>query len=130
MIVNLKTELLLSYCDPFGRNVWGNPISREEVLLALSQNRLVSDFEDKSDPAGRVAYLVVHKAEDPVEIDVGEPGTFAEWFITDGNHRFAAALLRGDEEILCRISGCPEYIEHFFGLDRLGTMPVQPAKQP
>ena len=86
--------------------------------------------EDKSDPAGRVAYLVVHKAEDPIEIDVGQADSFAEWFITDGNHRFAAALLRGDQEILCSISGCPEYIEHFFGLDRLGAMPVQPAKQP
>jgi hypothetical protein len=30
------------------------------------------------------------------------------WPITDGNHRFYAAILRGDETILACVSGCVE----------------------
>lgn len=115
VIATIKTEQLLSYCDPFDHNVWGEKVSKEAVLQALRDDRLVCDYQDKTDPAGRIAYLVRHKAADPIEIDLGYPGCFNEWIISDGNHRFAAALLRGDPEILCHFSGLPEYIQSFLG---------------
>lgn len=121
MIAHIQTKLLLAFCDPFGRNVWGMTVSRQQVLRAIEEGRLVSDHINKDDPAGRIAYLVLNKAEDPIEIDVGSLGCFNEWIIIDGNHRFAAALLRGDPEILCHISGEAAYIEHFFAGERLNA---------
>jgi hypothetical protein len=47
--------------------------------------------------------------DDPISIDVGIPhlGYYGPaWPITDGNHRFYAAILRGDETILACVSGC------------------------
>lgn len=41
----------------------------------------------------------------PIEVDCGIPGTTARFCVTDGNHRLAAALLRGDWEIKARCSG-------------------------
>lgn len=55
----------------------------------------------------RIAYLVVHGWEDPIEVDFGIPtlGYVPGWLVTDGNHRFAAAIVRGDASIKASCGG-------------------------
>ena len=59
----------------------------------------------------RIAHLAVHgwprSAEDeqPVTIDVGIGDYFPHWPIVDGNHRIAAAAIRGDTHIEVRVAG-------------------------
>lgn len=59
--------------------------------------------------AGRIRFLMRTGWTDPVAIDVGvpwAPGWRAGWIIADGNHRVAAALLRGDTVITATLGGC------------------------
>lgn len=53
----------------------------------------------------RIAYLVVHRWSDPIKIEVWDDMTDPGWGLDDGNHRHAAALMRGDETILADIRG-------------------------
>lgn len=74
----------------------------------------------------RIAYLVLNKAEDPIEIDVGCPslGFFNHHFICDGHHRLAAAIIRKDETIRASISGEVDYARellHVPDLNRVKT---------
>ena len=66
----------------------------------------------------RVAYLVVHGWQDPIELDVGVPslGCNVSWIVQDGNHRLAAAFYRKDPTIRCGISGSVEYAAHLLGV--------------
>jgi len=59
----------------------------------------------------RIAYLYVHGWDDAIVIDVGCPslGYINDNPIIDGNHRLYAALLRGDDTILCSIEGEIDY---------------------
>lgn len=71
------------------------------------------------DHAGRIAYLVLNRASDPISIDVGIPSMGydgPEWGVSDGNHRLAAAIFRGDDTILADIDGEIEWIAECFGL--------------
>jgi hypothetical protein len=65
--------------------------------------------------ANRIAYLVDFKAEDPISIDVGIPsmGCTVDWEIEDGNHRLAAAIVRGDEFIYASFSGGLKEVRRF-----------------
>lgn len=65
--------------------------------------------------AGRIAYLVLNPASDPISVDVGIPsmGCFPSWGIDDGNHRLSAAIVRGDETILVNFSGAEPEIRAF-----------------
>lgn len=59
----------------------------------------------------RIAYLVEHgwppAQEDPhpITVDVGLWGYVPDWPILDGNHRVAAAVIRGDEFIDVAVQG-------------------------
>lgn len=59
----------------------------------------------------RIAYFVVHGWNDLIDIDVGVPslGYVPEWIIQDGNHRCAAAIIRGDQTIKASFSGDIKY---------------------
>jgi hypothetical protein len=71
----------------------------------------------REDHLRRIAHYVVSGWIDPIEIDVGVStlGCHVDWVIQDGNHRFAAALYRGDKEILAGLTGDLNYISELFG---------------
>ena len=54
---------------------------------------------------GRIARLMRHRWDDPIEVDVGCLGLFVPWPVIDGNHRFYAAIMRGDEHITVDVAG-------------------------
>lgn len=59
----------------------------------------------------RIEAFMLGGWNDPISVDVGIPhmGYYGPaWPITDGNHRFYAAILRGDEWIDACASGCVE----------------------
>ena len=66
----------------------------------------------------RIAYLVVHGWNDPIEIDVAAPslGYHTGTPITDGHHRIAAATYLGHKTIPAIISGELEYAEELYGI--------------
>lgn len=88
-----------------------DPITFEEVTLAIEENRLEQESysheydqgREDLDPdetrrvhVERVAYLVVNPTDDPICLNFG-----CYWAVRDGNHRLAAAIFRGDETINC-----------------------------
>lgn len=118
MPVLLPTVVLRRYANPFRNSPWGVRVTRKEVGSALRKNRL-EPMPDTSRHIERIAYLVLNPAEDPIEVDVGVPelGYHSHWFIQDGNHRFAAALFRGDSFISACVSGSLNYARELFGID-------------
>ena len=57
----------------------------------------------------RTACLIVHRDDTPIEIDVGCPvlnyAHEEDLIVTDGHHRLAAAMIRGDETIRVTYGG-------------------------
>lgn len=43
--------------------------------------------------------------DDPLEVDVGCLGWAPDWPLLDGNHRFYAVILNGDETVLVDVAG-------------------------
>jgi len=120
MPVQIPVKRLMRYCNPFCHtNPWGaKGFNRRSVRKALRDGRLVAEHATE-DHDGRVAYLVENPSEDPIEIDVGIPvvGYHRQWLLTDGNHRFAAAIYSGRETISARVSGQMDYAKALFGVD-------------
>lgn len=115
-------DRVLSLCHPFENNPWlGGKVTEVMVRRHLSLNRLqaLPVMSDASSylQAGRIAYLVKHGWDDPIQIDVGVPefGCCVDWPVVDGNHRVAAAYIRGDSVILAEISGSVEYAKSILG---------------
>jgi hypothetical protein len=104
-------------CDPIAYNPWGlcSDISQNNIKKAINNNNLVyPPLEDSgSDHVARIAWFVVHGWDHPIEVDVGVPscGCNPLWPLEDGNHRFAAAIIRGDLSILANMSGAVSEIE-------------------
>lgn len=106
--------------NPFSNSVWAscdNPITQQEVAKAIEDGRLQRDYVlehlrlkglSREWEIERVAFLVVHGWDDAICIDVGIPhlGCHVDWPITDGHHRLAAAIYRGDSHILASLAGC------------------------
>lgn len=64
----------------------------------------------------KIAYFVKNGFNDPISIDLGFPEMNAVntgHIIDDGNHRLAAAIIRGDKEIKAQIHGSADYIKEF-----------------
>lgn len=116
MPVRLSLSVLSSRYDPFEHEVWGTPVTVDDVRQALAERRLAA-APGGSDHAARIAYLVENPASDPVSIDVGVPslGCAVSWPVVDGNHRVAAAIYRQDETVLAEVSGEVAYACHLFG---------------
>lgn len=135
----LSVGKLQKTADPFRSDVWDiGPLTRLAVTRAVNRLRAGKRFLDDSskprpflawadpDPKRdrrrwhieRIAWLVVHGWEDPIEIDVGVPFLGccprllapAYWIVCDGNHRLAAAIYRGDSRILASCSGQKDII--------------------
>ena len=120
MPINLPVGKLKDLCNPFGVNTpWGVKVTQADVRRALASNGLVAT-PGGDNHAGRIAYLVRHKAHDAISIDVGCPSLGAPcltWPVLDGNHRLAAAIYRQDETISAAVDGELGYAEDLFGVD-------------
>lgn len=127
---NIDTKKLKEYANPF--SCWTeleNPITHKEVLQCLLNNEeelthtplgLENLFDTKNQLTveesrkrhiQKIAFFVKNNSDDPISIDVGNPdlGYFSSYMIEDGNHRFAASLLRGDKEIKAKVIGSVEH---------------------
>ena len=123
--------------SPFSSRVWEleSPITVEEVLEACqagrlreeprsfqfpvgNEDRLWASREERAYHVERVAFLVLHPPSDPILIDVGVPelGCHVDWIVEDGNHRHAAAIARGDDEISASIIGSVTNIRDLLGI--------------
>lgn len=111
--VALDVVRLAQRCDPFKSVVWldrHRPLMRSEVRRAVAEGRVLAP-QDVSrtthSHVRRVAWFVVHGWSEPIDVDFGVPslGCHVDWVIQDGNHRFAAALYRGDASIMAACSG-------------------------
>ena len=66
----------------------------------------------------KIAWFVCNDIIYPIEIDVGCPsfGVIPNWMIVDGNHRFAAKIIRKDRFVEASISGEVDLIKNLFGV--------------
>jgi hypothetical protein len=127
-LLTVSVDVLLDYWDPFEMNVWGCSVTPEDVKNCedISVGALPAALTEENPDtaeynAARIAWLVVNGWDDvdathPITFDVGLPGYTPEVLLVDGNHRFAAALIRGDTTItLSIIGGIDKADAVFFG---------------
>lgn len=113
LILPLSVDLLREQWDPFWGCVWVDiltPITREELSSYIETGRLSRPgraSRTRRTHLARIAWFVLHGWRDPITVHVGIPslGYHPRWGITDGNHRFAAAIYRGDPAILAMVDG-------------------------
>ena len=127
-LARVATGRLAAHCNPYRALVWpiGTPITRAEVRLFVRAGLLRPPGAargSRNDHIARVAWFVANRCADPIDIDAGLPqlGQFSRWLIIDGNHRFAAALFRGDATIAARIRGSISYARLLGLLGHEGT---------
>ena len=101
-------------CDPFKGCCWpglDRPITIEEVAEAMKHS--VEPKSRRQEHVAAISQYVINGWDDPIAIDVGVPsmGCCPAWLIQDGNHRFAAAIVRGDDTITVNASGVVDLID-------------------
>lgn len=119
---------LRKLCDPFAQPPWAEVagLTIDGVRQAMQAGvELAHAYSAKDreaswtveDHIARIAYLVQQGWHEPIKVDVGVPhlGSYVEWPIMDGNHRLAAAIVRGDTHILASVSGCEDTMRQLFG---------------
>lgn len=124
MPVLIPTDRVLALCNPLEESPWdAGPVTRRMVDDAI-KNRWWSpspvDHNATADlHATRIAFLVTNGWRDAIEIDVGIPWMqlHVDWPVLDGNHRLAAAAIRGDKEILALVGGCLDHAKDLFGVE-------------
>jgi hypothetical protein len=113
------------FSDPCIQRVWDDidPNELIEAFYRVYDNALSIKIMDEhltEHPAksflehlAKLLYFFYHGVDEPIEIDVGIPSMnyCPAWCIQDGNHRFMAAVLRGDTHIIASVSGCVTTIE-------------------
>lgn len=132
--VDLSVGKIASRCSPFYNVVWDDldrPITRQEILDADS----LSDGPRKQH-ASKILHFVRHGWTDPIQIDVGIPSLRCNpYWIQDGNHRFAAAIVLGLNTIHATCSGSIRELErllpsknHYLTLDEVPDTIIQAYK--
>jgi hypothetical protein len=131
----VRTSTLIAILgDPFEECVWAcRPINLEEVYacpedaqraeVGSSPENIGRLMSDRDFHIGRVAYLMHHGWDEnahvpTVEFSVdywGDPSGDAPSLL-DGNHRFAAAIARGDEYFTVAVDGDIDAAERAFGI--------------
>lgn len=94
---------------------WKSPLYKDEILeLAKYDLSIPKEYdpfkqESREDHMRRVAYYVKHGYGDScIELNFNWP-----WPITDGNHRLASAIIRGDTEIFANWEGAIKNLRPF-----------------
>ena len=115
--------------DPFETPPWDgvDHLTESDIIKAIacktmmsspfSQNKMEPKKEwTKQDHINRIAWLVVNGWDDHIVLDVGVPelNLCVQWPLVDGNHRFAAAIVRKDTVIECEIPGSEHHIQSLF----------------
>ena len=126
----MPVSRLLAVCNPFTAPPWEgvSALAVEDVLRALEAGLHNAQPYNHALPASvpywstedhiaRIAHLAAYGWDAPIEVDVGIPSMdcWVDWPVTDGNHRFAAAIARGDSLILASVAGSCDYMEELFG---------------
>jgi len=119
-LISIPLAALLEYCDPTLDDPWGcGRIDPEDVLLQVDYTRQRAKTIDYDDEVyrsyeyniDRIAYFVKNGWEsagsdrEPVTVDIGLAGYTPLHLLVDGNHRVAAAKIRGDETITVEVIG-------------------------
>lgn len=115
--VLLSVAVLAGMASPLESPCWPGltaPLSKREIGDAIAEGRLIAPAEgpavrvSRSVRISRVAWFAVHGWSDPISVDIGVPGYQgfrSAWPVEDDNHRFAAAIFRGDGAILAEFGG-------------------------
>lgn len=128
---NVPVSVLKKYCNPL--KCWMEleaPITVAEVKKALKNNEeelvetplaltmiwgknQVKLENARKNHIKKIAYFVKNEPIKPIGLDVGVPslGCFVDYFIDDGNHRFAGSIIAKRKTIPCKISGSVEHIK-------------------
>lgn len=128
---NVPVQVLKNYCNPLG--CWPElkkAITKKEVEMCLREGKealavtpdamgLAITGADMDAPEWRenhikkIAYFVKHEPTKSISLDVGVPSLncYVGYYIVDGNHRFAGAIIGGQKTIQCNISGSIEHIK-------------------
>ena len=112
-MASVPLERMLELANPLSDWPWCcEAPTNQEIARLLSSAPLEPEPVCTDDAAvrhiGRIRYLVQHGWDDAIEIDVGVPALGypgPEWPVTDGNHRLAAAQVRGDKTIRVDVAG-------------------------
>jgi hypothetical protein len=129
MSILVSVDRMEAVWSPFRGGLWSRrPVRKREVRQAIEQKRFQrgpwSPRWTIEQHAERIAWLSVAGWNDAIQIDVGVPG-FLDYLphrmITDGNHRFAAAIIRKDRTILADVAGDSEYAFELLGITPDGT---------
>lgn len=112
LIVELDPAKVQEIYNPFESLVWDihKPVTKEEIETLVQKGDVAAP---EVAPMSRlmhmrkIAWFVVNGWRYPIDVDIGIPsmGYRPSWGITDGNHRFVAALVRGDQAISASFSG-------------------------
>jgi hypothetical protein len=115
--------------DPFRIWATSQPVTRQMVMNAIADGTYNQERTSYSHGswsgvwgalrhARRIAWLVVNRWEDPIELDVGIPSVgYYPYIVIDGHHRLCAAIISGDTEIRAQVSGSIDYAFDLFGVD-------------
>lgn len=111
--VELETEELVDWTGirdyaPW----WDGPVELDFIQECIDKQHFESSsysggpkppwYWTPIDHMKRIAYLVVHKDDTPVDVEISAGNAVV---IHDGNHRLLAALVRGDKTIKVSLSG-------------------------
>lgn len=110
MIIQAKIKAILEFWNPLWS--WHDQEDAISPLEVKAYSRFAAGipYPDTGAHEVRIAWFVANGWKDPILIDVGIPG-FSNFYVDDGNHRLAAALIRGDETITANIQGAMSLIE-------------------
>ncbi len=132
--MRLSIPILRTLCDPTEISPWGldAPVSHDLITKCLADRLFVfgpilhEEWEDPIIHAQRIAFFCEYGWTDEIEVDVGIPdmGCTVRWPVTDGNHRFSAAIYLGRPWIEASLGGSLDYAEDinliaYSALDRL-----------
>jgi hypothetical protein len=116
--MTIPLEALTDYWHPMADNVWGcgvitveDVLSCEDIFMGRqSTGSTAEDGESFEFNVARIAWLAergwaTEGDPEPITVDVGVAGYTPHDLVLDGNHRLAAAIVRGDKEIKVAIAG-------------------------
>jgi hypothetical protein len=135
-MIHARCADLMAIADPYQTPPWRglHALTRAMIRDAIATRTFeplpVGSQGDVARHVARIAWLVENGWADPIQIDVGcpsFPGWRPFWPITDGNHRFAAALYREDATIALEWGGEVARARTLFGADLIDAEGLRAA---
>ena len=124
----VSVSRLSELCNPFANPPWEDVAGltiegvRDAIKDGLRKTQAYSADAHASqwtveDHIARIAHLATVGWVDPIHVDVGIPfmSCWVDWPLLDGNHRMAAAMVRGDARILASVAGCCQHMREVLG---------------